>query len=186
MNVYDFDGTIYDGDSSIDFYLHCVSHHPSIILAFPRQLKGFVMYGCRKISKTSLKEHYFSFLRFLKNPENDVADFWKKNKNKIKAWYLRQKEEDDVIISASPKFLLEPVLHSMGVENVIASNVNIKTGGFASENCHDTMKPIYFRNQFPNAIIDNFYSDSNSDAPMAEISNNAFLVKDNELKEWRL
>lgn len=24
MNVYDFDKTIYDGDSTIDFYLYCV------------------------------------------------------------------------------------------------------------------------------------------------------------------
>ena len=26
MNVYDFDGTIYNGDSTIDFYLYCIKH----------------------------------------------------------------------------------------------------------------------------------------------------------------
>ena len=26
MNVYDFDQTIYHGDSTVDFYLYCVRH----------------------------------------------------------------------------------------------------------------------------------------------------------------
>ena len=186
MNVYDFDKTIYDGDSSIDFYFYSVAHHPAVILALPGQLKGFVMYACRKISKTSLKEHSFSFLKFLKDPKNDIAKFWEKNRCKIKKWYLSQKQASDVIISASPQFLIEPLMTSLGIKNVIASEVNIRTGKFATENCHGKMKPVYFRKQFQSAKIENFYSDSSSDEPMAEISNRAFLVKDNEITEWKL
>ena len=29
MNVYDFDGTIYDGDSTFDFYKYCMKKHPA-------------------------------------------------------------------------------------------------------------------------------------------------------------
>ena len=32
MNVYDFDGTIYDGDSSVDFWLYSIRKKPSVFL----------------------------------------------------------------------------------------------------------------------------------------------------------
>ena len=30
--VYDFDETIYDGDSTVDFYKYCVKRKPSLLL----------------------------------------------------------------------------------------------------------------------------------------------------------
>ena len=30
MNVFDFDGTIYNGDSSKDFFFYCLKHYPKI------------------------------------------------------------------------------------------------------------------------------------------------------------
>ena len=30
INVYDFDNTIYDGESLLDFYLLCIKHHPNL------------------------------------------------------------------------------------------------------------------------------------------------------------
>ena len=44
MNVYDFDKTIYDGDSTIDFYFYCLKKHPKIILCLPIQLYAAVKY----------------------------------------------------------------------------------------------------------------------------------------------
>lgn len=41
-----------------------------------------------------------------------------------------------------------------------------------------------FMKWFPNGKIEDFYSDSYSDSPLAEISKKAFLVKGNELKDW--
>ena len=37
MNVYDFDGTIYDGDSTVDFFLHALKRNPSVLLHLPKQ-----------------------------------------------------------------------------------------------------------------------------------------------------
>ncbi len=41
MNVYDFDGTIYSGDSTIDFYLFCLRKQPEILCMGGKQIKGF-------------------------------------------------------------------------------------------------------------------------------------------------
>ena len=38
MNIYDFDGTIYNGDSTIDFWLFTLKRHPSALLMIPYQL----------------------------------------------------------------------------------------------------------------------------------------------------
>ena len=55
MNVFDFDGTIYDGDSSIDFWLFCLKNDISLIRFFPLQLTGFFLYKCRVIDKKKFK-----------------------------------------------------------------------------------------------------------------------------------
>ena len=31
MNVYDFDNTLYDGESALDFYFFCLKRHPRLI-----------------------------------------------------------------------------------------------------------------------------------------------------------
>ena len=53
------------------------------------------------------------------------------------------------------------------------------------ENCHDTEKVRRFRALYPDAEIDEFYSDSLSDSPLAELAGKAFLVKKGRLSEWR-
>ena len=36
IDVYDFDGTIYDGDSTADFVLFAIRRHPNVLLGLPR------------------------------------------------------------------------------------------------------------------------------------------------------
>lgn len=47
MNVYDFDGTIYNGDSTIDFFLYALKRNPSVLRYLPKQVWGFVLYGIK-------------------------------------------------------------------------------------------------------------------------------------------
>ena len=63
MNVYDFDGTIYDGDSSVDFYLFSLRKNIKIIKYLPKQIKALIQYKLKKIDKTMMKEIFFSFLK---------------------------------------------------------------------------------------------------------------------------
>ena len=36
MNVYDFDETIYDGDSTVDFVKYSIIHQPKVLIYFPK------------------------------------------------------------------------------------------------------------------------------------------------------
>ena len=112
-----------------------------------------------------------------------VEDFWACHQDGIGAWYLRQKREDDIIISASPEFLLSPIARQLGVR-LIATPMDKHSGKILGKNCHDTEKVRRFYEEYPNAHTEEFYSDSLSDTPMAEIADRAFLVKKGSLSPW--
>lgn len=185
MNVYDFDGTIYAGDSSLDFYFHCLKKYKKIFKRLPKQSLMLLKHYFYGYSKTQTKETFFSFLNDIEDIDKEIKLFWNKNNHKIKKWYLSQKRIDDVIISASPAFLLQPICEKLNIENLIASDVDKGNGHFNSDNCHDEMKVTYFRSRFPDARIEKFYTDSKSDLPLAEIADEAYLVKGDRFKLWK-
>lgn len=185
MNVYDFDGTIYDGDSSVDFWLFCGRRNPSVFLrCLPRLLSGAALYALGRIPKERWKERFFSFLRYAPADEALVARFWDARFGRIKPWYLKQKEESDMIVSASPAFLLKPACARLGVR-LIASEVDPATGLFSGLNCSGTEKVRRFREACPGTTVERFYTDSKKDLPMAGLAERAYFVRGNRIREMR-
>ena len=155
INVYDFDGTIYNGDSSVDFYRFCLMRNKKVLLCLPIQIFGVVLYLFRIKNKTYLKEKFFSFLKKMDHIDDDVKAFWNEHEKKIAPWYLEQKEKTDLIISASPEFLLKPLEKKLKVE-VIATKVDKKTGKLNSLNCHDVEKVRRYEEKYPKGTIKKF------------------------------
>ena len=85
INGYDFDGTIYDGDSSVDFYLFCLKKNKKILLQLPIQIYGVILYILGIIEKTQFKEYVFSFVKRIDNIDSYVKEFWDHNSKKIKS-----------------------------------------------------------------------------------------------------
>lgn len=186
MNVYDFDGTIYNGDSTIDFYIFCIRRHPSLIRCLPKQIVAAIKYRVKQINKTEFKEQFYCFLQEIDDIDLEVTKFWNIHENKVKEWFKTQKQICDVVISASPEFLLEGICYRHGITNLIASRVNKYTGKYTGLNCYGEEKVKQFKIRFPKEVINNFYSDSYSDLPMAKISQKSFIVKGNEIQEWEI
>ncbi len=185
MNVYDFDKTIYKNDSTADFYLFCIRKKPALILSLFNTAAAAVRYYIFKSgSKTLFKQRMYSFLPKI-DAESLAEEFWDRNIKKIKDFYLSQRKEDDLIISASPEFLLKPLCRRLYVSNLIASRVDPASGMYIGENCHGEEKVRRFFESFPNGKIERFYSDSHSDDPLAEIAGESFLVKGDKVKPWR-
>lgn len=185
MNVYDFDYTVYDGDSTLDFYFFCLRNDLRIIRKLPKQMAGFLLYKAKRIGKTECKESFFSFLECVKNVDDSIKKFWDIKQFGIKAWYLVKQKADDVVVSASPDFLLEEICRRMGIRFLIASVVDKRTGKFKSLNCYGEEKVKRFHKEFSNAAVEEFYSDSYSDVPMAEISDRAYIVKGDIILQWK-
>ena len=183
MNVYDFDKTIYHGDSTAHFFIYCLKTQPSTWKWLPYQGLCAIPFALRIMKKTAFKQRFYSFLKSVRDIDGTVEAFWKIHKKNIKPFYAETRREDDVIISASPYFLLEPVCRELGVR-LIATPMDKKTGKIQGRNCHDSEKVRRFYEEYPGAHTENFYSDSLSDSPMAEIADNAYMVKKHKLSKW--
>lgn len=187
MNVYDFDKTIYDGDSTLDFYFFSLKKNPMLIRFLPIQIMGFIKYMFGLCTKLNFKEKFYSFLNGIKDVDGMVDLFWEQKKYKIKSWYMDSKQENDVIISASPEFLLTPICKNMGIKHLIASEVNKHTGVCEGENCYGEKKVIRFKKYFGHnkeGKINKFYSDSLSDAPISLLAEERYIVAGNNIVDW--
>lgn len=185
MNVYDFDKTIYDGDSTFNFYKYCLKKKPWLIFGLITVLVPFVKYLFGKGTKTDFKEKiYKSFLPKI-DREKYLTDFWAKNVKRIKKFYLDTQRTDDIIISASPYFIVKPCIDMLGIKYLYASNVCPDTGVYDGINCHGEEKVRRFDEAgFKREDVEEFYSDSLSDTPLAKISKKAFIVNGEKLIPW--
>ena len=184
MNAYDFDHCIYAGDCTIDFYRYCLKKKTALLRYLPRQIWGLVLYAFGFIQKTSFKERFFSFLQGVDDRDAMIATFWATHKEKIYGWYMEHQNENDLIISASPEFLLQPICDHLGVKHLVASRVDPKTGRFTGENNYGAEKPKRLLEDMGVSAVDAFYSDSLSDTPMAQIAQSAYMVRHGELTPW--
>lgn len=183
MNVYDFDGTIYDGDCTIDLYKYCLVRRPYLVVCLPWQIAARYGFKRGKIDRAAMKQGYYTFFRLV-DIEKMSRRFWDKNMDKIFPWYLEHHNDDDVVITASPDFHVREACSRLGITHVIASDVDPKSGRCLGPNCRDKEKVRRFREVFGDAHVDEFYSDMIHDYPMAELADRAFLVVDGKVMDW--
>ena len=69
-----------------------------------------------------MKQRYYSFFRGIDAVEM-AERFWDENISKIRAWYKGLQKPDDLVITASPEFLIKPICRRLGIQNLIASEV---------------------------------------------------------------
>lgn len=184
MNVYDFDKTIYRRDSTFDFFRFCARRHPKILRRTPGTVLAFAHYALGGLSKTEAKARFFQFLRDLPDPQGEVDLFWRAHIRHVQPWYLARRQPDDVVISASPLFLVAPACRLLGIREVLASPVDLATGDYRGGNCDGEEKVRAFQARFPDAVADEFYSDSRSDAPMAAAARKAYMVRGSRITPW--
>lgn len=177
MNVYDFDKTIFYPDSMLQFARFCIRRYPRLIFTYlPKLMRALIRTSVGKEKEVALHTVLNSIVRYLDDPDKDVADYWRKHEHNISEWYLAQKKPDDLIISASPEYLLKPITDKLGI-NLIATIVDKETGVMIGNVRLAREKARYIIEQ-DMPMIDNFYSDSLSDMPLALLAERAFIVKD--------
>lgn len=183
LDVYDFDNTIYDGESVIDFFMFCLKKKKSLAKHLPTIFYTTVLYKMRLLSIDKLLKNASKLTSAFINSKDDfnklAEEFWIVNKRKLKPKYLSKLKETDVIITASPKFLIDKILPELKVADAICSEFNTKTGQFEFANFGEN-KVVAFKKKYPNEHINNFYTDSLSDSPLIKISENSFIIKKNK------
>ena len=62
--------------------------------------------------------------------------------------------------------------------------MNKRTGEIIGKNCYGNIKSELFKEKFATVKIENFYSDSKSDLPIALLAKQAYFVKKNKIRVW--
>ena len=105
--------------------------------------------------------------------------FWNRKFHKIKDWY--QPQPDDVIVTASFDLTVGEACRRLGIRHLIASTIDPDTLEISHLNFR-TNKAKRFREIYgPDAVIDEFYTDSYHDQSMIDMARTAYLVKGNRL-----
>lgn len=184
MDVYDFDGTLYRGDSTTGFFKWCARRHPRVVATLPRTgIAAIGCFGLRVVDKTRFKGVLYRFLRLIPDIETEVERFWREHERNITG--PCHPKAGDLVISASPEFLLRDVCERRGLK-LMASPVDPHTGATLGPNCSGAQKIVRLREHYPHAVVERFYSDSHNDDPMAELAQQAFMVNipKNTLQPW--
>ena len=187
LTVYDFDKTIYDGDSSVDFIKFLISKKKCLIFRLPIMLFYLIKYKLKMIKKEEMKECFFSILSSFDSIDDLIYEFWVKHEKNIKDFFKNDKSKNIIIASASPRFLLEPIANKYKVKYLFASPIDRKNGKYRGINCHGEEKIRLINKKYSNAIIDKMYSDDiKSDKPLLELANESYVVKGNQIIDYEL
>ena len=184
MNVFDFDNTIYDGESVIDFFLYYCKKDKSLLKYIPSVFVALIKYKQGKITVEQALSKYGKTVTdyFAQNGgvTEEVSAFWDSHMDKIKPFYKEIQGEDDLIVSCSPEFSLKVICQRLNIKSYIGSVIDEKTGDI-KRLCFRENKVKAFFEEYPDAEIENFYTDSLNDQPLIDISKNAYLVKGNKI-----
>jgi hypothetical protein len=162
-----------------------MNRHPKLWFTFfPKAIRITVLNKMGKMPEYLKQRKFFSYLTLLDDFDVQITRYWDKNEKKIASWYLAQKRPDDLIISASPACIIAPIAKRLGV-NFMATEYDREYGVFLNNLMYAKEKAKYiFDHGFP--LIENFYSDSLADTPLALCAEKAHLVtnKASTVVDW--
>jgi len=183
-NVYDWDETVVYPNSGVEFVNFCMRRHRRLRRYLPHIAGQVLAHAVKSRSGKPFKAEFYTFMRDLPDWEEEVRLFWRlKADEMLRPWYLAQKRPDDIIVSDSAEFLLRPLCEQLGVR-LLATPVNPVTGLLEGPNCFGPEKLRRLREAFGPVEIEEFYSDSLRDAPLAGAARRAFLVTKDERAMW--
>ncbi len=185
MNVYDFDNTIYRGESVLHFFFFYIKKTPYLLKYIPKVFYALFKYKLGKVTVEQALTEYAPFVEdYFKNISDiraDSVEFWDKHMKNIKPFYKDIQKDDDVIVTASPESTMAEICKRLGIRHCVGSIINEETGKI-ERLCMRSRKVPAFLEAFPDAKIENFYTDSpKNDAPLIELAKNAYHVKGDKI-----
>ena len=193
--VFDFDGTLYEGDTTIDFAFFIYKKIPIRFPIFFIQLLALPLYLLKIINTKQYKNIYILYLKNI-NPEKLnvlIKEFWntkypKHFKHEIIKHYLLNKQNGitNICISASPDILIKPLLiDTLKFDYVIATTVIYNKNKYIikGENCRGAEKINRLNNLFENEpyYIENAFSDNKDDKKLLKIALKGYFIHNNQI-----
>lgn len=180
MKAFDFDNTIYRGESSIDLAVYMIRTNKKIILYLPMIFTNLVKYKLCMIGRKEMEIILNDFCQAVMGDKDEAAEiidrFWRTHAHKLNRRILKLIRPEDIIITAGPDILINGIRNRLHTDHIISSEVDLDSGRFTYLNFKDN-KVKRYKEIYGDTPIDVFYTDSYNDRALMEISNQVFLVK---------
>lgn len=180
MNAYDFDNTIYDGESLYDFFLFCLKKDHKLAKFLPLILTRLLQYKFNSLKIEKLYELSEIIVKYILKKNIDFNDlcveFWKDNTYKIKPEFLKMLKKDDLIITGCPCFLIDYVKDKLKVDNILCTDFDLETYKLNFV-CLGENKIKAYKEKFGDKRIEKFYTDSLMDKPFMRLADEVYIVK---------
>ena len=149
IDVYDFDGTIYDGDSTVDFTRFCLRRHPGVLAGLPKFLGTSLLLAAGRRSLTQFKSVLFGEMARRFNLETEAELFWQAEATRAK----------------------------LGVPTLIGTKCDVKTGALIGKNCkgEEKLRRIE-QNIGPFEIRAMYTDDAKADGPLLAAAQEGYIV----------
>ena len=179
IDVYDFDGTLYDGDSTADFVLFCLRRHPALLLSLPSVARQALRALTGRGSLTQMKSTLFSRMARRVDLQAEAKRFWQspKTRQKLGAWFQHTPRDLPIVIaSASPEFELQSAADILGVGMLIGTRC-AADGSLIGRNCKGEEKLSRIREAVGDFAVRAMYTDdARADAPLLAAAEERYLV----------
>ncbi|MGL4367948.1 MAG: HAD family hydrolase [Brevinemataceae bacterium] len=194
LAVYDFDRTVFNGDTGIEVLKYLLKHYPKTRKAIPKMILSIVRYFLRLDSQLTLKENTYDLIKYFTKTEwkEFIETFWMTHSKNLFPQVVTQIELDQkegltaCIISASPEIMLFPIIHKLKVSFLIGtrfqSTSNFMSSKIIGLNCKNYEKVSrleeFMKQHYPDQAysIEKMYSDSLHDLPLFEIAKQQITV----------
>ena len=180
MKVFDFDNTLYRGESSLDFSLFMIRANKKILLYLPVILRNTVKYKLCLVDRQELGDSINKYMKIIVRSKQEMLDlveaFWATHSKNLDQRMIARIRPEDIIITAGPDFLLNGIKDRLHTDNIISSVVDLDSKEIKHFNFKDN-KVLRFRELYGDQKIDAFYTDSYNDKAMMDISEKVYLIK---------
>ncbi|MBR0349282.1 MAG: haloacid dehalogenase-like hydrolase [Clostridia bacterium] len=170
-DLYDFDKTIFNGESGTYFYLFELRRHPRFLLNIPWHIVTLIGFLLGIIPTEKFKEAFYGPLKTV-DVEEETKLFWEKYAYKINPYFInRDKSVKTIVCSASPVFQIKPICDKLGVDLIVATEFDPKTGKAIGLNCKDGEKIVRMKKDAAEYTIRDVYTDNlKSDGPLLTLA----------------
>ena len=180
LDVYDFDGTIYDGDSTVDFVRFALMRHPGMMAGLPRVAWAALRLAVKRIGLTQFKSVLFGEMSRRFSLETEAEAFWQseRTRQKLGAWFQQTPRDLPIVIaSASPEFELQHAAKLLGVSRLIGTQCDMQTGELTGKNCKGEQKIARIREVYGEFEVRAMYTDdAKADGPLLAIAREKYIV----------
>ncbi len=148
-------------------------------LLLPIVIPAVLLFVLHIISKDTFLRLMELFVVLIPNKKKQAKRFWDRNQKHLKQWYLSAKKDDDLIISASPDFLIGEICSRLQVKYICTET---RPCGLPKEkHCYGEIKVVEYKKRYGDLPLETFYSDSMSDEPMFKLAQSGYYVRGDKI-----